>query len=132
MAATVSWIDDDQTILSIRYDNPIQVEDILRALDQLTAQVETAPAPVDLIVDITAARGIPANMISSYPRLSQHPGISHPNVHRSYVVLENQALTSVIGIFDKLFAKFQIVRTVEEALRLIHEERASQSEAPEE
>ncbi len=59
MAATVSWIDDDQTILSIRYDNPIQVEDILRALDQLTAQVETAPAPVDLIVDITAARGIP-------------------------------------------------------------------------
>jgi hypothetical protein len=132
MAATVSWIDDEQTIVAIRYDNPILVEDILQALDQLTALVDTASAPVDLIVDITAARGIPANMISSYPRISKHPGVGHPNVRRSYVVLENQALTSVIGIFDKLFAKFQIVRTFDEALRLIHEERASQSEAPEE
>jgi hypothetical protein len=131
MAATVSWI-EDQKILCIRYEEPVHVDDILHALDQITALLDPLLDPVNLIVDLTDVRRIPANMISSYPRIYQHPGVRHRRLDHSYVVIDNYALTSVIGIFDRLFAKFQIVRTLEDAQRLIDAERTSQSEAPEE
>ena len=116
----------------ISYAEPVLVEDILGALDQMAVTLDAVPAPVNVIVDLTEARRIPANLISSYPRISQHPGVAHRNAAHSYVVIESNALTSIIGIFDKLFVKFQIVRTFDEAMRLIDEERAAHSEAPEE
>jgi hypothetical protein len=131
MAATISWI-DDQKILCIRYEEPLQVGDIIQALDQITELLDTVQNRVNLIVDLTEVTRIPVNMISSYPRIYQHPGARHQNIARSYVVIDNDALTSVVRIFDRLFVKFQIVRTLEDAQRLIDEERASQSEAPEE
>lgn len=131
MAATLTWIDEDRTILVIRYEATLQPADVLMALDQMTERLNDVDHPVYLITDLSEAVGIPGNMISSYPRIARHPGVRHPNLASRVVVIDNDAMISVIKIFDKLFVRLHIVRSYDDALLLIDRQRTAQPKASE-
>ncbi len=119
MGATVTWVNPEKTIILLEYTEPTSIEDVVQALDQSADMLDAVSHQAYLIVNMTAIKSIPRNVISYYPQLARSRGIGHPNVAIGIAVVDNAFLEMVSQVFSKVYGRFAIVSTMQEAMAYI-------------
>jgi hypothetical protein len=87
MAITVTWDDDARLTLCLEFAGRWHWEDLTRAIQEADAHIAAqAPAPVDIILDLTASRSIPLDFGSMARQLASHSDEARPNEGRRVLV----------------------------------------------
>jgi len=128
MIAEISWQNEDKTLLEVRYHEPLTVEDIIDTITEIANVLDTVEHKVVLLVDMTDISTIPRNLLTAYPRIAKTRGVNHPNAAASYIVVDNRVIELITSIFNRMYASFQVVRSLEEAQRLAEERVATLSD----
>jgi hypothetical protein len=116
----VEWANPEQTILLYVYSDPIEVDAILQSdkqVDSMLGDRGITPA----VIDARQVRKLPTNLLGSYPKLAREGGNLRSRVSPVYCVIDNYFVEQIATIYNRLYSRFQIVRTVEDALRLAEE-----------
>lgn len=125
MAFSVTWEDEAKTILRLTFESPVLITDLAGSQDAMADQLDSVSHPVFQIVDMTAMTKLPEGTLTTLPQLGRHRHTSHPNGGPAFCVVDNVLVEQIAGVFAKVFRRFVIVRTVEEAHRLIAERSGS-------
>lgn len=122
MPITVEWGNEAQTILLITYHDPLSVDEIAQAQDEQAAALDGLSHPVTFIINMLNMKDLPANLLTSLPRMGQHRVINHPNLALLIGVVDDFFLQRLSEIFSRVFRKTRAVRTLDEAYRLAEAE----------
>ena len=104
MSISVSWANEQQTIIRLKYGPAWTWEDWLNADRQAMAMLDAAHTPVDLLHDARDTV-MPNNTLSVLPGiLRQTSGIKHPNAGLMIVVGAEPFLEIVVSVFKRAYS----------------------------
>ena len=134
MGIKTQWDNEARTVLRWVFEPPWTWEDYAAAQDESNGMLQGLDYKVDVIGDISASAGLPANALTAYRSLV---GRTAPNIDLIVLVGANIFIRGMVGIFMKLVpratpgANFAFAPTLEEARRIIqtHQEKR-QGDAP--
>src|SRR5512147_2049402 len=100
MAVTVNWDDMDQTILLCLFEGRWSWDELHAAVMEAMHLLDGQDHPVDFILDMEQARGIPMNGMAQMSRFS---GVTHPHMRLRVIVGGGGMLVSLLNTFIKLY-----------------------------
>jgi hypothetical protein len=129
MGITVIWDNEDKTAICIVYRQPWTWQDFDAAVKQMLTLLDSMSHKVDIIFDIREGGTPPAGAMLRFKRVAT---INHPNGGK-LIFVSSRFLTvlieGIISVLAKAFSgvwqapDFSFVSTLEEARRLLREQR---------
>ncbi|NDJ54086.1 MAG: hypothetical protein GYB68_13515 [Chloroflexi bacterium] len=115
------WLDEDQTVLMVTYQEKVRIESFRAAMDYLLECFEATDGPVHYISDLRTLKTISGRLLGSAPEMAQHPFFTHPNRGLHVGVTNFALLKRMADIFSSVFWELRLVSTMEDAYDYIEQ-----------
>ena len=126
MTITVSWGNEDKTIIALSYERPWNWVEFETAVGEMTALLDSVNHPVDMIFDIRRAGAPPRGALDRFKKVAE---TNHPNAGWLVFIDSGTVVMRFLDLLMKLYGltgnvpKFQFVHSMEEAHTLIAKRR---------
>lgn len=123
MGVSISWANDDHTIVTYTFADPWTWDEFYRCWDWLKAEMDASDQPISIIMDLRAFRTIPPDIMKHLKGIlvQMHPNFSRATAYvgagmlkTMYPVVLRQLAPEMVGQVQAFFAP-----TLEEARQLL-------------
>jgi hypothetical protein len=127
MMVTVSWYNDERTIMMYVFAGKWTWQEFYVAYDETIDNMDSVDHKVDFIMDMLKSEHIPFGALSQIKRAADR---NHPNMGLAVYVGMNPLLQSIGNVFLKVYPKsaekypFDFATSIEEAQSKIAERRS--------
>ena len=121
----VNWDNDEQTIIMCQVSTNWTIQDMHNMLLSANALTDSVAHNVYVIVNFSAARTVPSNIMSNLRSFSLK---IHPRVKMAIDVTDSAVVETFTQMFTKVMnakIEIQFARTVEQAYELIQQDIAN-------
>ncbi len=120
MAITLSWDNPEKTIVIEKIEGKWDLSETHQIISQVEAMAQEAGQPVDIIVDMTEAKGVPTNLTLAAGRADR---VLRGRINRVVLVGANYYMETIMGVLfkivPKVFGSVHFAKSVEEARALL-------------
>jgi len=126
MPTEVKWLDEAHTIVYVAVIDTWTRDEFVVMRDTARSYIDQANQPVDEIIDLTRIRQLPADAMH---QARDSLVYFNPNLGITVFLINTVVILSLYRLFTRLYPQviekrdFRIAQTVDEALRLIYEQR---------
>lgn len=122
MRVTVSWANEEQSIIRYDFVRGWEWRDIHNALDEAHKMVDTVDHRVDVLMDFSSASLLPSGALTQLNMAYRNP--KHENIGVTYLIAKSSFVSSIVTMAQKLWGRnnewdLEFVATEEEALEKI-------------
>ena len=131
MPYTISWYDDDRTIILSQSGTRISYPEMHEMFDQVVKMAEETTQPFYYILDLSSLKQVESMNIRQMQQLGQHAFTKHPRRMGTYIAALNTRVRVIVDIFIRLFPRYAhrlyTADNLQDALRQIaaHKQKAS-------
>jgi hypothetical protein len=105
MGSSVTWYNDNHSILHIRYQDTLRYSDLIAVNDEEARLLDGVDHPVGVIVDYSGLTRIPEPILANLPQLIVNaPRVNHPWVTRIVVC---RTRPSIRLVYDTVLVVYQ-------------------------
>lgn len=124
MPITIDWYDVEKTILRYEFTGQWSWEELHQAMDEVQEQMASVSTRVDVIIDVSQSKRIPAGALSQMRggtlKASENWGMG---VFVGTGTFLNALLTTFSRVYPKMGQRYQSASTTAEAYQLILKNR---------
>jgi hypothetical protein len=124
MAVQIMWDNPEKTIVRYNFEGRWTWDEFYPVYKEALAMELSVPHRVDVIVDLQNARLFPDNLLTHMKGISDK---QPPNIGVSVLVTKHRFVHSMYNIGIKFYGKikhyFRLAETLEDAYKMIEEER---------
>lgn len=134
MSNSVSWFNDEQTVILVVLKGEVSYADVKQQFDEILDLLDTVDHPVYVCHELTGIRRTSQVYIKEVMQAARHPVITHPNRAFSYFIGAPRRAQVVVDLSTRIFPasvkRFAFVHTLDEALQDIQTREAAAKELP--
>ncbi len=122
MPASIDWHSNHNDILLMVISGTVTMNEALDVTIQEGELIKNAEHTIHTIIDLRENEGAPREFLSSLPRLTSMPAVSHPHAGTKIVVGAAGLADTFLRIFSRVYRKLHMVNSMEEAHEILQKQ----------